>query len=291
MKKNQKIKVIVIIVCCVAVDIFMHIVTDPFSTMPGDPDFSFAAGILGEEVTASLWALLAFSCVSFVYLGSRNEIPGKGVGKGVRYGMAIAILWIMAMLEGVSLFGNPLINEFVVGSSDAIPVFILGILLSMLKTKKNNGDDPGCFSLKEKIKAVSIFAGTFLAGRYMAYFTGIIRSGNQSRPLETFIWTLMMGIVIGIVFVLLENKKIKGRFMRRSVKYGYFVFGLNWAAFLLFMPFLFSGYITDVLIRIVLDTNIVMIASYLTIVPPDRLISKIKFGKAEAHNGIRQYIK
>ena len=291
MKKNQKIKVIVIIVCCVAVDIFMHIVTGPFSTMPGDPDFSFAAGILGEEVTASLWALLAFSCVSFVYLGSRNEIPGKGVGKGVRYGMAIAILWIMAMLEGVSLFGNPLINEFVVGSSDAIPVFILSILLSMLKTTKNNITQQEGFYTKEKIKAVSVFAGIFLAGRYMAYFSGIIRSGNQTRPLETFIWTLMMGIVIGIVFVLLGNNKVKAHFMRRSVKYGYFIFGLNWAAFLLFMPFLFSGYITDVLVRIVLDINVVMIASYLTLMPMGRLISKTKFGKADAHNGAGQYIE
>jgi len=34
-----------------------------------------------------------------------------------------------------------------------------------------------------------------------------------------------------------------------------------------------------------------MIASYLTMVPPGRPILKIKFGKAEAHKGIGEYIE
>ncbi len=73
------------------------------------------ASILGIEITASLWVLFSFSGVAFVYLKIRNEMPGEGVKKGLRYGTAIALLWLFAMLEGVSLFGNSIINEFVVG--------------------------------------------------------------------------------------------------------------------------------------------------------------------------------
>jgi len=177
MKKNQIIKVVVIIVFCVAIDIFMHIVTGPFSTMPSDPDFSFVADILGTEITASLWALLAFSCVSFVYLRNRDEITGKGMVKGVRYGMAIAMLWIMAMLEGVSLFGNPLINEFVVGASDAIPVFILSILLSMLKTTKKQYHTAGRVLYQRKNKSGISFCG-YISGRQIY---GIFFSDHQIR--------------------------------------------------------------------------------------------------------------
>jgi hypothetical protein len=73
-----------IILACVLLDIFLHIVTASYSTMPENASFSFAARILGTEITASLWALLAFSGVTFVYLNSRNEIPGEGVKKGLR---------------------------------------------------------------------------------------------------------------------------------------------------------------------------------------------------------------
>ena len=101
MKKAQKIKIIAIVSACVLLDIVLHIVTTSYGTMPENANFSLVARILGIEITASLWALFAFSGVAFVYLNIRNEIPGEGVKKGLRYGTAIALLWLFAMLEGV----------------------------------------------------------------------------------------------------------------------------------------------------------------------------------------------
>lgn len=274
MKKIQKIKTFVIVLTCVLLDIVLHIVTTSYSTMPENANLSLVASILGTEITASLWALFAFSSVAFVYLNIRNEIPGEGVKKGFRYGTAIALLWLFAMLEGVSLFGNPIINEFVVGLSDAIPVFLLSILLSKLQNKKVESDRPVIFMLGEKMKAVSIFTSIFFAGRYIAYFSGVIQSGNQTRPLETFMWTLLMGISIATAFVLLSNNR-NGRSSKcRAVKFGFLIFGLNWAVFLAFMPLLFSGYIADVFLRIIIDTTLVTISSYLTIIRRDKFLRK-----------------
>ncbi|MPN47458.1 hypothetical protein SDC9_195060 [bioreactor metagenome] len=74
-----------------------------------------------------------------------------------------------------------------------------------------------------------------------------------------------MGISIGTTFVLLGNN-INGRSLKhRAAKFGFLIFGLNWAVFLVFMPLLFSGYITDVLLRIIIDTTLVTISSYLTL--------------------------
>jgi hypothetical protein len=214
-----------------------------------------------------------------VYLNSRGEIPGEGVKKGLRYGLAIALLWLLAMLEGVSLFGNPVINELVVGLSDAIPVFMLGILLSKLQTEKAESDRPVTFSFRKSIKAVSIYTGLFLAGRYIAYFSGIIQSGTQTRPLETFIWTLLMGISIGTVYVILGNNRNERSLKHGAMKFGLLIFGLNWAAFLVFMPLIFSGYLADVLLRIIIDTTLVMVSSYLTSISGGKLI--IKKSKSE----------
>jgi hypothetical protein len=267
MKKGQIIKVVAIVLVGVVLDVILHVVTSPFSTIPENPAFSFVAGILGTEITASLWALFAFSGVAFVFLRIRNEIPGEGIKKGLRFGSAIALLWLFAMLEGVSLFGNPLIKEFVVGLSDAIPVFMMSILLSLLQTDKVEVHPTTAFTLSQKIKTMSAFSGIFLIGRYIAYFSGVIRSGIQTRPLLTLIWTILMGFFIGVAFVLLGNNRIEQSIKHRVVKFGLLIFGLNWAAFLLFMPLLFSGYIADALLRIVIDVILAMIASYLMTIP------------------------
>ena len=270
MNIGQKIKVVDTVLACVVLDIVLHVVTSSYSTIPQNPNFSFLARILGIEITAFLWAFIAFSVVAFVYWRIRNEIPGKGVKKGLRYGTAIALLWIFAMLEGVPLFGNPLINEFVVGLSDAIPVFVMSVLLSIVRTSKVEGDPSPAFNLRQKITAVSVFSGIFLTGRYIAYLLGIIQSGNQTKPLPTLIWTILMGLSIGVVFILLENSKDKLFLKHRYIKFGVIIFGVNWAVFLLFMPLLFSGYITDAFLRIIIDVILVTIASYLATIHNDK---------------------
>lgn len=274
MKKSLRIKYVAVVFACVFLDIVLHVVTASYSTVPENANFSFLSGILGTELTASLWALLAFSGVAFVYLNIRNEIPGKDVKKGLRYGTSIALLWLCAMLEGVSLFGNPMINEFVVGLSDAIPVFVLGILLSTIQFEIVQGNHPAAFVSGEKIKAVLLFTCIFLAGRYVAYFPGVIRSGIRIRPLEILLWTFLMGISIGIAFVLIGGSRDERPSVYRAVKFGFLIFGLNWAVFLIFMPFMFSGYIADVLLRIIIDSTLVTISSYMTIIPGGRFIRK-----------------
>jgi hypothetical protein len=181
---------------------------------------------------------------------------------------------MLAMLEGVPLFGNPFVNEFVVGLSDAIPVFVISVLLSTLQTSKGERNPSAAFSLGQTIKAVSIFTGIFFAGRYIGYYSGIIQSGIQARPLSTLIWTILMGLFIGVVFVLLGNNNIGRSLKHGAVRFGLFVFGLNWAVFLLFMPLLFNGYITDAVLRIIIDVTLVIIASYFTILPKGKIIEK-----------------
>jgi len=267
MKIEKWLKIVAIIVVCVLLDIVLHLVTNVYSTMPENPNYSIVAKLLGTEITASLWALLSFSGVAYVYCRIKNAIPGDGVKKGARYGFAIALLWLFAMLEGVGLFGNPIINELVVGLSDAIPVFIMGILLGMIKDEKGQNASVDQFTLGRKMKALSMFTGIFLIGRYIAYFTGIIQAGHQTNPFYTFFWTLLMGACIGVLCILLCNTRNTMLLKRNSVKFGFLIFGINWATFLAFMPLLFSGYLIDVLFRIIIDTLLVTIGYYLTFSP------------------------
>ncbi len=262
MKKRQLPKAVATILICVLIDIALHSVTSAYSTMPENPNYSKLAALFGIEITATLWAMLAFSGAAWVFYRIQNSIPGDGVVKGLRYGTAVAVLWLFAMLEGVVLFGNALINEFVVGLSDAIPAFLLGILLSLSIAQKGQNSELKRVTLSQKILAVSIFAGVFLMGRYAAYFTGLIQSGYETSPFYTFLWTLLMGASIGAACLLLGNPGNELLRKRGAAKFIMF-FAVNWTTFLIFMPLLFSGFLTDVLFRIVLDISLVTIGYYL----------------------------
>jgi len=76
-----------------------------------------------------------------------------------------------------------------------------------------------------------------------------------------------MGACIGVVCILLGNIGNTLSLERRAAKFGFLIFGVNWATFLLFMPLLFSGYLIDVLSRIIIDTLLVTIGYYLTFGP------------------------
>lgn len=263
MRKNTFMQGVAIVVLCVLLDIVLHVVTSAYSTMPDTPTYSAVAEVLGTEISATLWALLAFSSVAYVFYRFQDRIPGRGLTKGLRYGSAIALLWLFAMLEGVALFDNPVINEFVVGLSDATPVFVLCILLSLLIGKNEAYIDSGLQTIHQKLLTVSVFSIFFLLGRYAAYFSGAIQSGYQTSPYFTFIWTLLMGIHIGILCVVVGQAARTSSLNRSAVRFGLGIFGINWGVFLVFMPLMFDGYLIDVLRRFTLDVLLVTGGYYL----------------------------
>jgi hypothetical protein len=263
MKEYTLIKFAAIIVICVLLDIALHVATSAYSTMPETPNYSALGELLGTEITATLWALIAFSSVAYVFHRFQNTIPGVDLTKGLRYGSAIALLWLFAMLEGVSLFGNPLINELIVGLSDVIPILVMSILLGVFVFKKGESTQPVLFTLKHKLLTICVFTTIFLVGRYVAYLTGIIQSGYQTSPFNTFLWTLLMGSCIGIVSILLGEATKTSSLARSAVRFGFWIFGVNWVVFLIFMPILFNGFFNDFIARITIDIVLVTIAYYM----------------------------
>ncbi|NLW92557.1 MAG: hypothetical protein GXY34_13290 [Syntrophomonadaceae bacterium] len=267
MKKMKLPKTIAIILICVLIDIALHSITSAYSTMPENPNYSKLAALVGTEIIATLWALLAFSGAACVFYRLQTSIPGVGLSKGLRYGTAISLLWLFAMLEGVALFGNEIINEFVVGLSDAIPVFLMGVLLSLSTPKNRKGFELKLLTRNQKILVVCVFTGVFFIGRYIAYVTGMIQSGHQTSPLYTCLWTLLMGACIGVACILLGNPGNALSLKRGALRFSILFFGVNWATFLAFMPLLFSGFIIDVMSRIIIDIFLVTIGYYLAFNP------------------------
>ncbi len=226
--------------------IVLHAIVGSIVVVADELSFGVLGRAFGAEVVASVWALLAFSGSAYVFYRYRTTIPGNGVWKGLRYGSAIAFLWLVGMLEGVVLFGNPIHAEFLVGLSDAVPVLIMSVLLAVFVFRSDTVE----FVQSDRLRAVPVLLTislVFLAARYLGYASGIIGSGHSEYPVATFLWTLLMGISVGVVFLLLWNATLSSSTVRSAAGFGIWVFGVNWLVFMAFIPMLFEGVFVDIM--------------------------------------------
>jgi len=82
--------------------------------------------------------LIAYGSIAYIFYRCEDKFTGTNITKGLCYGISIGILWLWGMLEGVLLYGNPVINEFITGSCDCIPVVLMGLLLGIFTTENND---------------------------------------------------------------------------------------------------------------------------------------------------------
>ncbi|KHD36588.1 hypothetical protein NL50_08665 [Clostridium acetobutylicum] len=265
MKIVKLVKYTAIVIFCSILDMMLHAITSKISPFPKEANFSFLVKTIGAVGAATVWVLVAFSSVAYVFYKCEDKILGIKSGKGLRYGSAIGLLWLWGMLETISLSGTSLIYEGVMGICDAIPVILMGLLLGKYTSEK--------IFVRQKNKSfkginiylpISIFNITFLVGRYFFYFTKIIDSGYETRPFLTFIWTLLMGVCIGIAYLLLgEAARSQSRILG-AIKFGVVIFGVNWFAFFVFAPIIFSGTLIDTLLKLSVDIFLVSLSCYLS---------------------------
>lgn len=265
MKINQKIKYVSIVSFCIILAMIFHAMTSNYSTTPEVANWSFFVKVMGLPLTLIIWYFIAFGSIAFIFYIFESKLPGIKSRKGLRYGIAIGILWLWGMLEGVSVSGNPFMNEFITGISDALPIVLMGLLLGIFTTKRNVIENKRkSLSLKNILLSVFIFSTIFLVGRYFFYYTNIMKSGFRLYPYFTFIWTFLMGTCIGVTYLLLGQATKSSFPMISAIKFGVFIFGVNWMVFVIFIPFVFDGTLNDFIIRILIDTLLVILSYYIS---------------------------
>lgn len=280
MSKSEKVKYLGIIILCSFLDMSLHILTSGISSIPEGGNFSFLVKILGLQGAAVLWIVAAFSAVAGLFLKYKDKLPGVGCTRGLRFGTAIAVLWLCGMFEGVPLLGHTLLFEGAMGLSDAIPVVIMGTLLGLVAKKDRQVEvNSNKTSASNKVIAVIIFSATYLVGRYLFYITKIMESGYQVRPYETFIWTLAMGACIGVAYTMIGQITKSASTLIGSIKFGGIIFGLSWFSFLIFVPILYAEMLGFTMIRVTADIFLVSLSYYLSESVAKKLYNKNKKGR------------
>lgn len=221
--------------------------------------------LLGFPVVAASYFVLLFThCVVVTrYFGKQSNIPKLQVG--IRFGLAFAFLYFFGMQE-VAVEASPFSEwgfafvsyQFFMGVGDAIPALLLCVAVAYLTL--DNGKtrfSVQALSRTEKIKAVALITAAFLAERVIGYGTGIITSNCHTYPFPCYTWTILFGMVLGCCYVFLypvlagERNKIL-----LSVNLAVLTVGVNWIIFNSFIGLIFSGVMSQMLLRSGIDVAV-----------------------------------
>jgi len=110
--------------------------------------------------------------------------------------------------------------------------------------------------------AILCIALCYIVGRYFAYGILHIDSAYISNPLGTFLWTLGMGVWVGIVYCLLESGLRSTFPLYRAIIFSCVIYGIDWFMFTFTMPLLFEMNLLDILLRLIVDVLSVMIGVF-----------------------------
>lgn len=262
---KSKIKYILIIAMCSFICTMLHGALSILFPVTIPTEFSIIAKTIGMPLTSFLYFVFAYGCISYVFYRYENRLSGTPFQKGLVFGVATGIIWLWGMLENISLFGTRLIDEFMTGLSDFLPIVLLCLMIAMFCFKKEKN-----IQMMNRLKHKSIliptliFSVIFCIGRYLSYTTNLLLSGYRERPYLTLIWTLGMGVIIAFTRHLLRDSIVSGSAIKNALIFGITIFGVNWFVFNAFIPFFLDVSIFEMIIRVCIDIVLVILCCFAT---------------------------
>lgn len=241
------------------------------SDVPVEAFDSFLVTLVGFPVVAVFYFLLLFTHCTLVTQAFGRHSSMSPLAKGLRFGLAFALLYFFGMQEVVveaspfTEWGLPYVwFQVLMGLGDAIPTVLLCLVVVYCTPHTARKEEPGMPALKgpSKFKAISLIAVSFVLIRTLGYETGILVSNVDTYPVPSYIWTGVFGVVLGCSYVLLypffavESNKLMVtlRLVGLSI-------GLNWMIYNSFIGMIFSGTMAQMLLRSGLDVFALGIAS------------------------------
>ena len=248
-----------IVVASGALDIALHMAGSDL--MPMLSVFSALVYWFGFGGVVMVWIALAFTGMGLVFLVWAPRMAGRGWQKGLRYGLALGLMILIAMFEGVGLLGTPLLGEFAMGMADALPIFLMISALGWALVP--DGDGAPTREQRPVWPVLTIFALVYGGGRTGVQALGLIESGLAERLLPSLIWPFAMGAAIGVLFLVIADALRGLSRGRTALAFGIGAFGANWALFMVFVPMVFPDALLDTALRVGLDILFVTCAALL----------------------------
>ncbi|MEW6182625.1 MAG: hypothetical protein AB1500_05530 [Bacillota bacterium] len=259
-------KIAGIVLGCTAVDLIGHRLGPAFH-YNAPPSVFIEKGLFIPAVVVLF--IVTYGAAAAVFAAIQKELPGARLSKGFRYGISFGVLWFIGMIEMTLIAGSSLSYELYSGSVDGISFLLLGVLLGVYSGADSIGKADGR-KFAAALVSVTVISLLFLIGRYFAYAVLHLESAYINEPLATFIWTLCLGVWVGVMYQLLRQGIGGNSAFARGLWFGVLVFGSDWLLYTLFR----AVFVKIALIQIVLRVGVDVIFVSAGVAVSERLLSR-----------------
>ena len=258
----------ILVLLFAAAAIVLHaIMPSPGATMDTSVFDSMLVKKFGfPAVATGYFVILFLHILSVIKVFSVKSDIGKWK-TGCCFGMAFALLYLGGMQE-IMVSASPLteygidfiLYVFFLGLGDAMPVFLLCILLCgvhCVPAADQRGNK--IFCKENHIRIISIACAFFL-WRMFGYVTGIVDNEMTIYPVPVVIWTFVFGSVVGLGYCLINYScKDKGRKVFRL----FLTIGVNWIWFNCYIGLIAAHTFLFMVLRSGLDVFAILVGSLL----------------------------
>ncbi len=204
--------------------------------------FELPLSIISQKIgmipTAAIVVTFSYTVIASVLMIAQEGLPDNKLERMILCSLPYSFIWLMAVLESVSSLDKPFLPELFIGLTDIVPILIMGVMVSSWVSRDTTKQQST--SHRPKVISILVIAFTYFVGRYFLYTLLHINSGYFSQTEATFLWTLAIGLAIGLAYFMLHGG-IKGNNpFSRGLWFGCIAFGLYWTLNNFFMPIVFD---------------------------------------------------
>ncbi|MNP43732.1 hypothetical protein D3C76_1375700 [compost metagenome] len=134
------------------------------------------------------------------------------------------------------------------GVVDFIPILLMGTLLGIFA-----GTNATKVRKRQNVLSIFVIALCFIIGRYFSYYILHTTSAYSMKPVGTFIWTLCLGLWVGLICFFLQSRNKEKSSISKEFLFGTVVFGLNWLMYHFFIAIIAEISFIDLFVRVGLD--------------------------------------
>lgn len=238
--------------------------------IPGDEQTVLAPSVFVEEGTLpivfSVYAFFGYSIIAAMYLLVEERITGARVFKGLKYGAACCLIWVVYLFEPLPHnAGADFIILIAYPVADGLGLIVMGLLIGLLISKEsvNIIVQQNISGSARVLISFIILVACFITGRILQYTLFDIYSLFDTQRLNSLSWTTITGIAISAVFMWFNKLISHKNRVKKALLIGVALYGINISIFNFFALLVFKIDLADLLIRTFADIGFLTLGALL----------------------------
>jgi hypothetical protein len=233
-----------IVLFVLTVDILLHRFLAP------SPQYSYPVSIFVETgwflPAVVVMLLIIYLALAIVFQALQARLPGTKRTKGIVFGIAFGGLMLVSSPAMTLLFGSPLLDELRIGLVDGLAIFLLGLLLGQFTA--TDGSPAVRQTIGRAASSIGAVGFSYFALQCLICLPlPFVFPSFQAQTAETLLWTLGVGLWIGLMDWLLQDAYRSDSFIYQAAWFTGIVYGIFSIGNVLVAPIFVAVPLSDLL--------------------------------------------